>query len=360
MGLRLEDKQAMVTQVQAVAQTAHSVVAANIVAHGIAVDGASREGAPGRRLHAGRQEHAGASRGHGYAVRVHRRHLKGPLILAFSQDDPGAAARVVKDFAKGNDKLVPTLVALGGQVYAAAHIDRVASLPTRAQALSMMLGVLMAPVSKFVRTLAEPAAKLVRTVDASQGDESRLTNEPLIRVNDTYLSGEMAMAASKEQILEAISNMTIMEVVDLVKMMEDKFGVTAAAPVAMAAARAAPPPRPRKRPSSPCAQGLPGREEGHRHQGDPRDHRSRPQGSQGPGGRRSVDRQGSRVEGGCREAQEAARRRWRYRSRSSNDLHARSPPRSPWHRTPARAGSRKGAGRAPVSMSGLFSYFDSQ
>jgi large subunit ribosomal protein L7/L12 len=44
------------------------------------------------------------------------------------------------------------------------------------------------------------------------------------------------MAASKEQILEAISNMTIMEVVDLVKMMEDKFGVTAAAPVAVAAA----------------------------------------------------------------------------------------------------------------------------
>jgi len=43
------------------------------------------------------------------------------------------------------------------------------------------------------------------------------------------------MAASKEQILEAISNMTIMEVVDLVKMMEDKFGVSAAAPVAMAA-----------------------------------------------------------------------------------------------------------------------------
>lgn len=46
------------------------------------------------------------------------------------------------------------------------------------------------------------------------------------------------MAASKEQILEAISNMTIMEVVDLVKMMEDKFGVTAAAPVAMAAGAA--------------------------------------------------------------------------------------------------------------------------
>ena len=43
------------------------------------------------------------------------------------------------------------------------------------------------------------------------------------------------MAASKEDILNAISNMTVMEVVDLVKMMEDKFGVTAATPVAMAA-----------------------------------------------------------------------------------------------------------------------------
>ena len=44
------------------------------------------------------------------------------------------------------------------------------------------------------------------------------------------------MAASKEEILDAISNMTVMEIVDLVKMMEDKFGVTAAAPVAMVAA----------------------------------------------------------------------------------------------------------------------------
>ena len=46
------------------------------------------------------------------------------------------------------------------------------------------------------------------------------------------------MAASKEEILDAISNMTVLEIVDLVKMMEDKFGVTAAAPVAMAAVAA--------------------------------------------------------------------------------------------------------------------------
>jgi large subunit ribosomal protein L7/L12 len=43
------------------------------------------------------------------------------------------------------------------------------------------------------------------------------------------------MAASKEDILDAISNMSVMEIVDLVKMMEEKFGVTAATPVAVAA-----------------------------------------------------------------------------------------------------------------------------
>jgi len=92
--------------------------------------------------------------------------LKGPLVLAFSKDDPGAAARVVKDFAKANEKLVATLVSLGGQVLPGGDLDRVASLPTREQALSMLLGVLKAPIAKLVRTLAEPPAKLARTVAA--------------------------------------------------------------------------------------------------------------------------------------------------------------------------------------------------
>jgi large subunit ribosomal protein L10 len=92
--------------------------------------------------------------------------LKGPLVLAFSKDDPGAAARVVKDFAKANDKLVATLVSLGGQVLPGGDLDKVASLPTRAQALSMLLGVLKAPMQKLVGTLAAPAAQLARTVAA--------------------------------------------------------------------------------------------------------------------------------------------------------------------------------------------------
>ena len=125
-------------------------------------------------------------------------HLKGPLVLAFSKNDPGAAARVVKDFAKTNDKLVARLVSLGGQVLPGSDLEKVASLPTREQALSIMAcalvfdqplkcrdaktvdaaeryahyrdsaekGLLKAPIEKFVRTLVAPHTKLVRTVVA--------------------------------------------------------------------------------------------------------------------------------------------------------------------------------------------------
>jgi large subunit ribosomal protein L10 len=92
--------------------------------------------------------------------------LTGPLLFAFSMDDPGAAARLVKDFAKGHDKLIAKLVAVGGQLYDASELERLSNMPTYDQAISMMMSVMLAPVQKFVRTLAEPHAKLVRTVAA--------------------------------------------------------------------------------------------------------------------------------------------------------------------------------------------------
>ncbi len=167
MALRLEDKQAMVTEVQAVAQTAHSVVAAEY--RGLTVTQITGLRAQARKSGVylrvvkntlARKAVAGTQ------YECIAGSLKGPLILAFSREDPGAAARVVREFAKTNEKLVATLVALGGRVFPATDLERVASLPTRSQALAMMLGVLKAPIAKLVRTLAEPHAKLVRTVDA--------------------------------------------------------------------------------------------------------------------------------------------------------------------------------------------------
>jgi large subunit ribosomal protein L10 len=167
MALTLEAKQALVDEVHAVAREAHSVVAAEYrgltVSQITGLRAKAREAGVYLRVVKNTLARRAVT---GTEFECISGSLKGPLILAFSTDDPGAAARVVKDFAKTNDKLVPTLVSIGGQLLPGAAIEKVASLPTRNQALSMLLGVLKAPISKFVRTLAEPHAKLVRTVAA--------------------------------------------------------------------------------------------------------------------------------------------------------------------------------------------------
>ncbi len=92
--------------------------------------------------------------------------LTGPLIFAFSKEDPGAAGRLIKDFVKTNVKMVPRLVVVGGKAYGAAELDRLASLPTRDQALSMFLACLVQPATMLVRVLAEPANQLARAIKA--------------------------------------------------------------------------------------------------------------------------------------------------------------------------------------------------
>jgi len=90
----------------------------------------------------------------------------GPTVLGLSLEDPGAAARLFKDFAKQHDKLEVRALAVGGQVYGPQDIDVLAKLPTRDEAISMLMSVMQAPVAKFVRTLNEVPGKLVRTVAA--------------------------------------------------------------------------------------------------------------------------------------------------------------------------------------------------
>ena len=92
--------------------------------------------------------------------------LTGPLLLAFSMEDPGAAARLVKDYSKDHEKLIAKLVAVGGELYDASELERLSKLPTYEQALAMLMGVMKAPIEKFVRTLAEPHTKMVRTFAA--------------------------------------------------------------------------------------------------------------------------------------------------------------------------------------------------
>lgn len=97
--------------------------------------------------------------------------LVGPVVMAFSQEDPGSAARVVKDFTKENDKLVVKALSISGQLLAATELDRLAKLPTKDQAISMLMSVMQAPVTKLARTLNEVPGKLVRTVAAIRDDK---------------------------------------------------------------------------------------------------------------------------------------------------------------------------------------------
>lgn len=167
MGVSLEQKKRVVQEVAEVANGAHSALAAEY-----------------RGLTAGEMDNLRVqAREAGVYVRVVKNSLakravegtefecmseglQGPLLLAFSQEDPGSAARVLKGFSKEHEQLVVKMLAVGGETYPGSEIDRLASLPTYDEAISLLMATMRAPVQKFVTTLNEVPSKLVRTVAA--------------------------------------------------------------------------------------------------------------------------------------------------------------------------------------------------
>jgi large subunit ribosomal protein L10 len=167
VALSLEGKKAVVAEVAELARNAHSVVAAEYRGLTVAEMTALRVQARAAAVHVRVVRNTLARRAlqdTEYECMSDR--LIGPLVLAFSENEPASAARVMRDFAKDNDKLDIKLGAFGGQLIEAEQLDVLASLPTRDEALSMLLSVLLAPASKLVRTLAEPHARVVRTLAA--------------------------------------------------------------------------------------------------------------------------------------------------------------------------------------------------
>ena len=167
MPLNLEGKKALVEEVSAVAAKALSVVAAEYrgltVTQMTELRSKARASGVYMRVVKNTLERKALA---GTAFESMGTVLKGPLVLAFSKDDPGAAARVIKDFAKANDKLVPTGLSIGSGLLSAKDLEKVASLPTKEQALSQLLGVIKAPIQKLVATIQAPQVKFVRTVVA--------------------------------------------------------------------------------------------------------------------------------------------------------------------------------------------------
>ena len=92
--------------------------------------------------------------------------LVGPLFVALSMHAPSDAARLLKEFSKTNNKLQIKALSVSGKVYGEEHLDFIASLPNRDEAIAKLMYVMKAPIEKMVRTIAEPVSKLARTVSA--------------------------------------------------------------------------------------------------------------------------------------------------------------------------------------------------
>ena len=167
MVLRLVDKKNIVAEVSEVAATSVSVVAAEY--RGLTVGQMTALRQKGRQagVHIRVVRNTLATRAiENTAFVCLKPILQGPVILAFSRHEPAAAARLMKDFVKSNEKLMVKGVAIDGQLLDGTQLDSVANLPTKEEAISLLMAVMKAPVTKFVRTLAEPHAKLVRTIAA--------------------------------------------------------------------------------------------------------------------------------------------------------------------------------------------------
>jgi len=172
VALSFNEKEAIVAEVAEIASSAHSVVIAEYAGlesndMNILRDKARQGGAVIRVVKNTLARRA--IEGTEYACLQDS--LVGPLVMAFSQEDPGAAARVLKEFSKDNDNLVVKALSISGQLLEASELDRLASLPTKDQAISMLMSVMQAPVTKLARTLNEVPGKLVRTVAAIRDDK---------------------------------------------------------------------------------------------------------------------------------------------------------------------------------------------
>ena len=167
MAIRLEDKEQIVSEVNQAANSALSAVLADY--RGVAVGDLTelRKTARENKVYLRVVRNTLLKRAvAGTEFECIQEVLIGPTILAFSQEDPGAAARVLNDFAMENANFEIKALSVGGKLLEASQIDVLAKLPTHEQALSILMSVMLAPVTKLARTLNEVPSKVTRAVAA--------------------------------------------------------------------------------------------------------------------------------------------------------------------------------------------------
>lgn len=170
MALNLNQKKDVVAEVSEIAGKAHSLIAAEYAGTTVEQMTAMRKKARESGVYLKVVKNTLAARAvEGTDFAVAKDAMVGPLLYAFSTEEPGAAGRLIKEFAKSNDKLQPKLVVVEGQHYGPNHVEVLASLPTLEQALGMLARVLAEPATMFARVV-KAVADQQGGGDAASGD----------------------------------------------------------------------------------------------------------------------------------------------------------------------------------------------
>ena len=170
MGLSLEAKKAIVEEVNSVAAAAPSAIAAEYIGLTVTELTELRNAAREAGVYLKVVRNTLARRAlENTQFECMRDNLVGPLLLVFSNDEPGSAAKVVRNFAKSNEKLEVKLISLDGNLLEPSEITKLANLPSLDEARSMLLGLLSSPLTKFVRTISEPPSKFARVLGSKCG-----------------------------------------------------------------------------------------------------------------------------------------------------------------------------------------------
>ena len=166
MGLNLDDKKTVVAEVSAEIANAQSIIVAEYRGLGVVDLTALRANARKSGVYLRVAKNTLVRRAiAGTPFEGLSKQLVGPLIYGISKD-PVAAAKLLNDFAKGNDKLAIRIGAMPNYVMDVAGVKALATMPSREELLSKLLGTMQAPITQFVRTLNEVPTKFVRGLAA--------------------------------------------------------------------------------------------------------------------------------------------------------------------------------------------------
>jgi large subunit ribosomal protein L10 len=167
MALSFKDKQAIVAEISEVAKSSISLVVADYRGLSVSQMGALRKKARESGVYLQVVRNTLAKRAlEGTDFECIGEALVGPLVYGFAKNEPGAAARLFKGFAKENERLEVKALSLAGQFYGPSHLDAVASLPSRDEARAQLAAMLLAPVTTLARLISEPSAKFARALNA--------------------------------------------------------------------------------------------------------------------------------------------------------------------------------------------------